>query len=55
MARKYAICRRNAFCVTVPALFPECAKDGETGYLVDEGDVEATRAMGEAGLCAVGL
>lgn len=52
-----------ALAATHHAGIPECVKDGETGYLVDEGDsealadrlgrmiadVEATRAMGKAG------
>lgn len=52
-----------ALAATYHAGIPECVKDGETGYLVDEGDVEAladrlgrmiadvkaTRAMGKAG------
>lgn len=52
-----------ALAATRHAGIPECVKDGETGYLVDEGDaagladrlgrmvadVDATRAMGEAG------
>lgn len=52
-----------ALAATSHAGIPECVKDGETGYLVDEGDVdaladrlgrmiadvEATRAMGKAG------
>jgi len=52
-----------ALAATCHAGIPECVKDGETGYLVDEGDdealadrlarmvadVEATRAMGKAG------
>ena len=52
-----------ALAATRHAGIPECVKDGETGYLVDEGDHEAladrlgrmiddpekTRAMGEAG------
>lgn len=52
-----------ALAATHHAGIPECVKDGETGYLVDEGDsealadrlgrmiadLEATRAMGKAG------
>ncbi|MEO0786108.1 MAG: glycosyltransferase, partial [Pseudomonadota bacterium] len=52
-----------ALAATHHAGIPECVKDGETGFLVDEGDadaladrlgrmvadVEATRAMGKAG------
>jgi len=52
-----------ALAATCHAGIPECVKDGETGYLVDEGDADAladrlgrmitdpdaTRAMGQAG------